>query len=42
LRFPWNQKPVFRAGRYVVFRVENPLGVIRVPDWDRLDRLADD
>ena len=41
-RFPWNQPVVFRAGRYVVHRIDSskPLGMIRVPDWDKLDRLA--
>jgi hypothetical protein len=41
-KFPWNQPVVFRAGRYVVHRIDptKPLGVIRVPDWDRLDQLA--
>jgi hypothetical protein len=29
--FPWNQPIVFRAGRYVVHRVENPIGEIDVP-----------
>ncbi|HLW68031.1 MAG TPA: hypothetical protein VKS79_22125 [Gemmataceae bacterium] len=29
--FPWNQPIVFRAGRYVVHRVENPLGPIDIP-----------
>ncbi|MBA4188297.1 MAG: hypothetical protein C0467_09855 [Planctomycetaceae bacterium] len=32
-KFPWNQKLVFRSGRYVVFEVVNPLGEIGVPDW---------
>lgn len=42
-RFPWNQPVVFRAGRYVVHRIDptKPLGVIRVPDWDKLDRLGE-
>jgi hypothetical protein len=31
--FPWNQPIVFRAGRYVVHRVENPIGPIDVP-WE--------
>ncbi|MFO0822340.1 MAG: hypothetical protein U0792_04365 [Gemmataceae bacterium] len=35
-KFPWNQKLVFRSGRYVVFEVVNPLGDIDVPDWDTL------
>jgi len=40
-RFPWNQPVVFRAGRYVVHRIDptKPLGVIRVPDWDKLDQI---
>ena len=29
--FPWNQPIVFRAGRYAVHRVENPIGPIDVP-----------
>ena len=43
-RFPWNQPVVFRSGRYVVHRIDRskPLGVIRVPDWDKLDRLDRD
>ncbi|MCE9561896.1 MAG: hypothetical protein K8U57_07565, partial [Planctomycetes bacterium] len=32
-KFPWNQKLVFRSGRYVVYQVVNPLGEIDVPDW---------
>jgi hypothetical protein len=40
-KFPWNQPVVFRSGRYVVHKVEKPLGVIRVPDWEELDRLKD-
>ena len=40
-KFPWNQPVVFRAGRYVVHKIDptQPLGVIRVPDWDTLDHL---
>src|SRR5262245_38914214 len=38
-KFPWNQPVVFRSGRYVVHKVTQPLGVIRVPDWDRVDQL---
>lgn len=42
-KFPWNQPVVFRCGRYVVHRVDHsrPLGVIRVPAWETLDRLAE-
>ncbi|QJW97433.1 hypothetical protein [Frigoriglobus tundricola] len=42
-KFPWNQPVVFRSGRYLVHRLDptKPLGVIRVPDWDRLDKLAE-
>lgn len=40
-KFPWNQPVVFRSGRYVVHKVEKPLGVIRVPDWGDLDRLGE-
>jgi hypothetical protein len=34
---------VFRAGRYVVHKIDltRPLGVIRVPDWEKLDRLEE-
>jgi hypothetical protein len=41
-KFPWNQPVVFRSGRYVVHKIDptNPLGVVRVPDWERLDQLA--
>ena len=41
--FPWNQPVVFRSGRYVVHRIDpaKPLGVIRVPDWAKLDHLAE-
>ena len=41
-KFPWNQKVVFRSGRYVVHEVDRtkPLGPIRVPDWNTLDELA--
>ena len=39
--FPWNQPIVFRAGRYLVHKVENPLGdVIDVPDWMLLNELG--
>lgn len=40
-KFPWNQPVVFRSGRYVVHKItpNAPLGVIRVPDWDKLDQL---
>jgi hypothetical protein len=40
-KFPWNQEVVFRSGRYVVHKIDRskPLGVIRVPDWEKLDRL---
>ncbi|MCS6865794.1 MAG: hypothetical protein RMJ56_16220 [Gemmataceae bacterium] len=42
-KFPWNQPVVFRCGRYVVHRIDpsRPLGVIRVPPWHDLDRLAE-
>jgi hypothetical protein len=39
--YPWNQPVVFRSGRYVVHKVERPLGVVRVPDWNSLDYLPD-
>jgi hypothetical protein len=41
-KFPWNQPVVFRSGRYVVHKIDptKPLGVIRVPDWLRLNELA--
>jgi hypothetical protein len=37
-KFPWNQPVVFRAGRYMVHKIDptKPPGVIRVPDWTRL------
>jgi hypothetical protein len=38
--FPWNQPIVFRSGRYLVHKIERPLGPIDVPDWDYLDRLG--
>jgi hypothetical protein len=40
-KFPWNQPVVFRSGRYVVHKIDPnvTLGVIRVPDWDKLDQL---
>jgi hypothetical protein len=37
-KFPWNQRLVFRAGRYVVYQIANPLGEIGVPDWDALPK----
>ena len=42
-KFPWNQPVVFRSGRYVVHKIDptKPLGVIRVPDWEKLDQLAE-
>jgi hypothetical protein len=38
--FPWNQPIVFRSGRYVVHRVENPVGEVDIPAWERLDELG--
>ena len=38
--FPWNQPVVFRAGRYVVHRVENPVGEVDIPAWEKLDELG--
>jgi hypothetical protein len=38
-KFPWNQPVVFRSGRYVVHKVTQPLGTIRVPDWGDLGYL---
>ncbi len=38
--YPWNQPIVFRSGRYLVHKVEKPLGVIDIPDWDNLDQLG--
>ena len=29
--YPWNQPIIFKAGRYYVHRVENPIGEIRMP-----------
>lgn len=29
--YPWNQQPIFRSGRYVVFRSTNPHGTIEFP-----------
>jgi hypothetical protein len=40
MRFPWNQPIVFRSGRYLVQKVEKPLGVIDIPDWEKLDKLG--
>jgi hypothetical protein len=39
-KFPWNQPVVFRAGRYVVHEVTEPLGEIDIPDWPTLDQLG--
>ena len=39
-KFPWNQPVVFRSGRYVVHRIERPLGVIDIPDWKTVDDPA--
>ncbi len=36
--FPWNQTIVFRAGRYVVFRIDKPIGEIRLPYPARMDK----
>ncbi|HET6574129.1 MAG TPA: hypothetical protein VFG68_11035 [Fimbriiglobus sp.] len=38
--FPWNQPVVFRSGRYVVHRVEEPIGEIDIPAWEKLDELG--
>jgi hypothetical protein len=42
-KFPWNQPVVFRSGRYLVHKIDPkiPLGVIRVADWELLDRLGE-
>ena len=37
-KFPWNQPIVFRSGRYVVHKIENPLGVDRHPGLGRTRR----
>lgn len=37
-KFPWNQRLVFRSGRYVVYQIVGPLGEIGVPDWDDLPK----
>jgi hypothetical protein len=39
-KFPWNQKLVYRSGRYVVYEVVRPLGEIDIPDWFKLDELG--
>ncbi len=39
-KFPWNQELVFRSGRYVVYRVSQPLGEIDIPDWETLEDLG--
>jgi hypothetical protein len=39
-RFPWNQELVYRSGRYVVYRVVRPLGVVDIPDWADLGELG--
>jgi hypothetical protein len=39
-KFPWNQRPVFRDGRYIVYQVVGPLGEISVPDWADLPKPA--
>jgi hypothetical protein len=39
-KFPWNQPIVFRSGRYLVHKIEKPLGEIDVPDWYFLDQLG--
>ncbi len=39
-KFPWNQPIVFRSGRYLVHKVEKPLGIIDIPDWKDLDSLG--
>lgn len=36
--FPWDQPIVFRAGRYVVFRIEKPIGEVRLPYPVRLSK----
>jgi hypothetical protein len=32
-KYPWNQPIVHRSGRYLVHKVERPLGEIDIPDW---------
>jgi hypothetical protein len=39
-KFPWNQPIVYRSGRYLVHRVEKPLGAIDIPDWNSLEEPA--
>lgn len=36
--FPWNQTIVFRAGRYVVFKIDQPIGEVRLPYPARMDK----
>ena len=36
--FPWNQTMVFRAGRYIVFRIDQPIGEVRLPYPARMDK----
>jgi hypothetical protein len=38
--FPWDQPVVFRAGRYVVHKVERPVGEVDIPAWEKLDELG--
>ena len=39
-QFPWNQPVVFRSNRYLVHRVDKPIGVVDVPLWQDLDKLG--
>lgn len=38
--FPWDQTLVFRAGRYCVYRVDRPIGEVRIPAWEHLGSLG--
>ena len=39
-KFPWNQKLVFRSGRYVVYEVVRDLGEIDIPRWEDVESLG--
>lgn len=39
-RFPWNQSPRFRCGRYYVYEVTKEIGDVDIPTWRSLGSLG--
>jgi len=39
-RFPWNQSPRFRSGRYVVYEMTEEIGDVDIPLWQTVGSLG--